>query len=133
MNAHAEGSLAHGKEAMNRATIDTLAGIARELADQGRTTEAEAIRAAMNELGVTAGLITTGEAAEKLGVSIPTVRRWTDRGTLTGVGTGTRLLVALDSVERVLRIRRNLKDMDAEGNPTAEEMDELEPPGNRVA
>lgn len=111
---------------MNRASLDTLARLGQEMAEAGRTTEEEALRDAVAELGrFSGGLITTGEAAERLRISIPTVKRWIERGALSGVDTGTRWLVTEESVERVLRIRRNLKEMDEEGNPTDEEILEL--------
>lgn len=113
---------------MNRVALNTLARLAGEMADQGRTVEADALREAVKRLGRQEGLITTGEAAERLGISIPTVRRWCERGALAGVNMGTRWLVYAESVERVLRIRRNLREMDEEGNPTEEELAELYQP-----
>ena len=111
---------------MNRAMLDTLARLGKELAEAGRTAEEQAVRDAVAELGrFSGGLISTGEAANRLRISIPTVKRWIERGAISGVDTGTRWLVTEESVERVLRIRRNLKEMDEEGNPTDEEILEL--------
>ena len=123
---------------MNRATLDILARLGREMAEAGRTAEEQALRDAVAELGrFSGGLLTTGEAAGRLRVSIPTVKRWIERGALAGVDTGTRWLVTEESVDRVIRIRRNLKEMDEEGNPTDEEILELTKrtrrrPGDRV-
>ncbi len=111
---------------MNKATLDTLANLATEMIDQGRTTEAEALREAVSRLGREEGLVTTGEAAARLRISVPTVRRWLERGALVGVNLGTRWLVSEESVERVLRIRRNLREMAEEGYPTEEELLDLE-------
>ncbi len=108
---------------MDRLTIDTLAQLAQWLSDEGRTNEAKSVREALNELGQKEGFITTGVAAEELGVSIPTVRRWVERGTLDGFDTGTRLLVSQASVDRLVRIRANLEALDQEGNPTPEEIE----------
>jgi len=111
---------------MNRTTLDTLARLGQEMAEEGRTVEEQALRDAVAELGrFSGGLLTTGEAADRLHVSIPTVKRWIERGALSGVDTGTRWLVTEESVERVIRVRRNLKEMDEEGNPTGEEILEL--------
>jgi excisionase family DNA binding protein len=111
---------------MNRTTLDTLARLGQEMAEEGRTVEEQALRDAVAELGrFSGGLLTTGEAADRLHVSIPTVKRWIERGALSGVDTGTRWLVTEESVERVIRVRRNLKEMDEEGNPTDEEILEL--------
>lgn len=111
---------------MNRTTLDTLARLGHEMAEAGRTAEEQALRDAVAELGrFSGGLLTTGEAADRLRISIPTVKRWIERGAISGVDAGTRWLVTEESVERVLRIRRNLKEMDEEGNPTDEEILEL--------
>ncbi len=111
---------------MNKASLDTLARLGQEMAEAGRTTEEQALRDAVAELGrFSGGLLTTGEAADRLRVSIPTVKRWIERGALSGVDTGTRWLVTEESVDRVIRIRRNLQEMDEEGNPTDEEIYEL--------
>ncbi|MHB1159147.1 MAG: helix-turn-helix domain-containing protein [Chloroflexota bacterium] len=109
---------------MNRGTIDRLAQLARELDDAGRGDMAEAVRDAVNELRP-AGLITTGEAAERLNVALTTVRRWVERGVLEGVDTGTRLLVSQESVDRILKARQLQREMDAEGISTEGELYEL--------
>jgi excisionase family DNA binding protein len=107
-------------------TLDTLARLERELADEGRTAEVEAVRDAISALArPERGLLTTGQAAERLGVSITTVKEWVKRGTLRGVDTGTRWLVSEDSVERILRIRKSVAEIDEEGYPTPEEIYEL--------
>lgn len=114
----------------NLATLDTLLQLQREMAAEGRTAEEEALREALTCLGralskADDGLLTTGEAAERLGLSISTVKRWAQRGVLRGVDMGTRWLVARESVDRIVRIRKTLAEMDAEGNPTPEEFVQL--------
>ncbi len=107
-------------------TLQTLARLERELANAGRTAEVEAVREALSALArPERGLLTTGQAAERLGVSITTVKEWVRRGTLKGVDTGTRWLVSEDSVERILRIRKTIAEIDEEGYPTPEEIYEL--------
>ncbi len=111
---------------MDKTTLDTLARLGQEMAESGRTVEERALKDAVAELGrFSGGLLTTGEAADRLRVSIPTVKRWIARGALSGVDTGTRWLVTEESVERVIRIRHNLREMDEEGSPTDEEILEL--------
>ncbi len=93
--------------------LDILAQLERDLASQGRTSEAEAVREALMALSRTGrGLLTTGQAAVRLGVSIPTVKDWVKRGTLNGIDTGTRWLVSEASVERIVGLRQTLDDMD---------------------
>ena len=107
-------------------TLDTLARLERELADEGRTEEVEAVRDALSALArPERGLLTTGQAAERLGVSITTVKEWVKRGTLRGVDTGTRWLVSEHSVERILKIRQTIAEIDEEGYPTPQEIYEL--------
>ena len=107
-------------------TLDTLARLERELASEGRTQEVEAVRDALAALArPERGLLTTGQAADRLGISITTVKEWVKRGTLKGVDTGTRWLVSEDSVERILRIRKTIAEIEEEGYPTPEEIYEL--------
>ena len=111
-------------------TLETLVRIEKEMAAEGRAEEVTALRDAVGLVARTLtrsddGLLTTGNAAERLGVSISTVKRWAERGTLKGVDTGTRWLVTRESVERVLRMRRALAALDKQGDPTPEEFMEL--------
>lgn len=107
-------------------TLDVLARLERELASAGRSEEVEAVRDALAALArPERGLLTTGQAADRLGVSITTVKEWIKRGTLRGVDTGTRWLVSEESVDRILRIRKTIAEIDEEGYPTPEEIYEL--------
>lgn len=90
-------------------TLDTLLQLRREMAAEGRTTE----------------------EAQRLGVSISTVKRWVERGVLRGMDMGTRWLVARESVGRIVHLRKTLIEMDAEGNPTPEEFVRLRQRGRR--
>jgi excisionase family DNA binding protein len=110
------------------ATLTVLAALEQEMAGAGRTAEKEALHEARRALSRPRhGFITTGQAAERLGVSIPTVKRFIYRGALAGgpIGSGGRWLVDEDRVEHLLRLRSALKAMDHEGNPTVEEIQEL--------
>lgn len=107
-------------------TLDTLLHLQRQMAAEGRSAEERALRDAVACLSSSmvrgdGGLLTTGEAARLLGVSISTIKRWVGRGVLRGVDTGTRWLVEREGAERVLRIRATLAEMDDESNPTPEE------------
>ncbi len=93
--------------------LDILAQLERDLTSQGRSSEAEAVREALTALSRTGrGLLTTGQAAIRLGVSIPTVKDWVKRGTLNGIDTGTRWLVSEASVERIVGLRQTLDEME---------------------
>jgi excisionase family DNA binding protein len=104
-------------------TLDRLATLEQEMERAGRAEEQRALREARLALARSDhGFVTTGVAAERLGVSIPTVKRWVQRGTLAGGSVGTRWLVSTESVERILSLRRSLNALDREGNPTPEEL-----------
>ena len=107
-------------------TLSVLQDLEREMSRAGRAPEEQALREAVQALArPERGLLTTGRAAERLGVSIPTVKRWIERGALAGGLLGGRWLVAEDSVERLVRLRQALVALDAEGNPSDEEVHSL--------
>ncbi|HEY7059967.1 MAG TPA: helix-turn-helix domain-containing protein [Chloroflexota bacterium] len=107
-------------------TLRTLAGLEAEMAQTGREAEQLALREALLSLGrPERGFLTTGQAAERLGISIPTVKRWVERGTLAGGPLGGRWVVAAEGVDRLVRLREALAAMDREGNPTPEEIQAL--------
>ncbi|HVC35561.1 MAG TPA: helix-turn-helix domain-containing protein [Chloroflexota bacterium] len=108
---------------VNLTTLTTLEALEMEMAQTGRGREEAALREAVNALArPERGFLTTGQAAEKLGVSIPTIKRWIERGTLAGGALGGRWVVAQESVARLLRLRESLCALDQEGNPTSEEV-----------
>jgi excisionase family DNA binding protein len=105
------------------ATLNTLAGLEQEMARVGRVAEQRALHAALRAFASPAsGYLTTGATAAALGVSIPTVKRWIQRGVLRGVCLGSRWLVSKDSVDQALRLRSALAALDEEGNPSPEEI-----------
>lgn len=112
--------------AVQPSTVRTLAELEREMAEARRTAEAEAIREALAALTRPArGWLSTGQAAERLGVSVPTVKDWVRRGTLEGHPVGSRWRVSSASVDKVLDVRGLLAGMEDEGYPTDEEIQAL--------
>ncbi len=82
-------------------TIDTIRRLERELEESRRSADAAALRevlAAVARPGQ--GWLTTGQAAKRVRISIPTVRDWIRRGTLYGADQETRWLVSESSVEK---------------------------------
>ena len=107
-------------------TLTTLAELEQEMARAGRSREEEALREAVRALArPERGFLTTGQAARRLGVSIPTVKRWIDRGALTGGAMGGRWLVSSEGVEHLVRLRQSLVTLDREGNPTPGEIQQI--------
>lgn len=108
---------------MRLTTLETLAELEREMARAGRAREEEALAEALRALArPERGVLTTGQAAERLDISIPTVKRWIARGVLAGGLIGSRWQVSAESVARLARLREALEALDREGNPTPEEV-----------
>lgn len=113
-------------KAVSLSTIEKLAELEQEMVAAQREPAAEAIRKALAALArPNRGWLTTGQAAEKLGVSIPTVKDWIKRGTLKGTPVGSRWIASEESVERILGIRKALGDLEEEGFPSPEEIARL--------
>ena len=69
--------IAREKHMVALTTLETLAELEREMSEAGRSAEEQALREAVRTLARRGGeFLTTGEAADRLGVSIPTVKRW---------------------------------------------------------
>lgn len=108
------------------ATLTTLEALEQEITQAGRPQEEAALREALGALSrPERGFLTTGQAAERLGVSIPTIKRWIERGTLAGGPLGGRWVVTQESVNRLCRLRESLAALDQEGNPTLDEVREI--------
>ena len=104
-------------------TLTALEALEAEMGNAGRAREEAALREALNALArPERGFLTTGRAAERLGVSIPTVKRWIERGALAGGALGGRWVVTQESVDLVSRLRESLAALDQEGNPTPDEL-----------
>lgn len=107
-------------------TIHALSELEQEMAAAQRPDEAEAIREALAALARPArGWLSTGQAAERLGVTVPTVKDWIRRGTLEGQPVGGRWRVSAASVEKVLQVRGMLTEMEEEGYPTEKDIRDL--------
>jgi hypothetical protein len=103
-------------------TLARLSQLEEEMRQAGRTAEQRALRVARLRLArVAPGLVSTGVAARRLDVSIPTVKRWVRHGTLDGQRINGRWLVTEEGVDRVLAARLALDALTAEGYPAAED------------
>ncbi len=112
--------------AVKLATLSTLEQLEQEMAAAGRAREEEALREVRRLLVHSKDeFLTTGEAAERLGVSLPTVKEWLRRGALDGGRIGGRWWVSKESVEQQVALRAALKAVADEGFPTYEEIQEL--------
>ena len=104
------------------AVVDELQDLEREMESEGREAKARALREALAALVRPArGWITTGQAAEQLGITIPTVKAWIFRGALVGRQVGDRWWVSRESVEDVLGFGSKVAQLEQEDLPTEEE------------
>jgi excisionase family DNA binding protein len=89
------------------ARIERVADALRRLGHAELAVELDEVLAALSKRTVAAepagGVLTTGEAAARLGIkSITTVKRWAMDGVLDGYRRGGRMMVSAASVERLL-------------------------------
>jgi excisionase family DNA binding protein len=103
--------------------------LAQNLRQEGRLEDAEVVDELVQSVEKQAArsqYATTGEVAQRLGVSRQTVVNWIKRGFLPGVKLGGRLVVPTTEMARVEEIARLLDIVDAERPPaTPEEIDRV--------
>ncbi len=100
-------------------TFDELQELESEMECQGRISKAKALREAMLALArPSRGWITTGQAAERLGITIPTVKAWISRGALVGRQVGDRWWVSAASVDDVLGFGSSIAELEEDSLPT---------------
>lgn len=98
--------------------------LAQNLRQEGRVDDAKIVDELVESLEQQASrsqYATTGEVAQRLGVSRQTVVNWIKRGFLPGVKLGGRLLVPISELARVEEVARLLDIVDAERPPAAHE------------
>ncbi|GEM_PF-1165952 len=114
------------KAGVSASLLDELGELEREMESQGRITKARALREALVALARPArGWITTGQAAELLGITIPTVKAWILRSALVGRQVGDRWWVSRESVDSVLGFGSGIAQLGREDSPTEEESIEM--------
>jgi excisionase family DNA binding protein len=101
--------------------------LARDLRREGRRADAQTVDDLVQAIaadsggdgGETAPFLTTGEVAQRVGVSRQTVVNWVKKGILPGVRLGGRTLVAPAALRRFAQIEGILDDLDAERQPAS--------------
>ncbi len=114
------------KAVVSASLLDELEELKQEMESQGRASKARALREALVALARPArGWITTGQAAEQLGITIPTVKAWILRGALVGRQVGDRWWVSQESVDEVLGFGSGVAQLEQDGASTEEGASEV--------
>jgi excisionase family DNA binding protein len=96
-------TIEHAGTMVTLSTLERLNELEQRLDDLGLQPYRDALDDALRELGGPAHrFLRTGEAARRLGVSVPTVKRWGRRGILPIARVRGRWIVPADSVERLV-------------------------------
>jgi len=99
--------------------------LARNLRQEGRRADAQTVEGLLQVIAAESGgeegepvlFLTTGEVAERVGVSRQTVVNWVKKGILPGARLGGRTLIAPAALRRFAKIEGILNDLDAEHPP----------------
>ena len=99
--------------------------LARNLRREGRGADAQIVDELVQAVSAdstgdnneSAPFLTTGEVAQRVGVSRQTVVNWVKKGILPGVRLGGRTLVAPAALRRFAKLEGILDDLDAERRP----------------
>jgi excisionase family DNA binding protein len=99
--------------------------LARNLRQEGRRADAQIVDDLVQTIAADLGgeesesvpFLTTGEVAQRVGVSRQTVVNWVKKGILPGVRLGGRTLVAPAALRRFAKLEGILNDLDVERQP----------------
>jgi excisionase family DNA binding protein len=103
--------------------------LARNLRREGRRADAQTVDELVQVIAADSGreddesatFLTTGEVAQRVGVSRQTIVNWVKRGLLPGVRLGGRTLVAPAALRRFAKLEGILDELDAERPPATPE------------
>jgi excisionase family DNA binding protein len=96
----------------------------RELADdlrlEGRQEDAQALETLLEVIESIEGspaYLTTGQVAQRLGVSRQTIVNWTKQGLLPGIRLGGRMMIPASALDRFNQFEQILNELDGEREP----------------
>ena len=107
-------------QALVEPSVDRVRGVARELREQGRDEDAQAVRELLwlVEQQIEAPkYLTTTQAGKRLGVSRQTILNWVEKGLLPGVRIGRRTMIPISAFRGFERLERTFDRLDAEVAP----------------
>jgi excisionase family DNA binding protein len=115
-----------GGNVMTKSTtklINQGENLARDLRREGRRVDAQTVDDLLQVIAAggdeieSAPFLTTGEVAQRVGVSRQTVVNWVKRGILPGGRLGGRTLIAPAALRRFAKLEAILDELDAERPP----------------
>jgi len=107
-------------EAMTDSSVARVRSIVRELREQGRDEDAQAIRDLLGVAGQQSEIpkyLTTTQAGKRLGVSRQTILNWVQKRMLPGVRIGKRTMIPTSAFKGFERLEQTFDHMDAEVYP----------------
>ena len=94
--------------------------LARTLRREGRKEDAQTVDALLQVVDASeaeAKYLTTGQVAQRVGVSRQTVVNWIEKGVVPAIRLGGRRMIPASALARFARIERILDELDAERAP----------------
>ena len=107
-------------EAMTDSSVARVRSIVRELGEQGRDEDAQAIRDVLWVAGQQSEIpkyLTTTQAGKRLGVSRQTILNWVQKRMLPGVRIGKRTMIPASAFKGFERVEQTFDRMDAQVYP----------------
>ena len=104
-------------ERLAESSVDRVRGVVRELLEQGRDADAQAVRDLLGLIEQKTELpkyLTTTQAGRRLGVSRQTILNWVGKGMLPGVRIGRRTMIPASAFRGFEKLEQVLDQMDAE-------------------
>lgn len=94
--------------------------LAKNLRQEGRNKDAETVDTILQvveNITETPAYLTTGQVAQRLGVSRQTIVNWTRKEMLPGIRLGGRTMIPASALDRFANIEKLLDELDAEREP----------------
>ena len=108
---------------MTTISTDLLArgrSLVKSLRQEGRSNDAETVDAILQvveEVTEASAYLTTGQVAQRLGVSRQTIVNWTRKGMLPAIRLGGRTMIPTSALDRFAQLEQLLNELDAEREP----------------
>lgn len=94
--------------------------LVKNLRQEGRNKDAETVDTILQvvaDMTETPAYLTTGQVAQRLGVSRQTIVNWTRKEMLPGIRLGGRTMIPASALDRFATLEKLLDELDAEREP----------------